>query len=129
MIVLLREREACELSPDCGIVTRCPPLRQAQAPTRDSSAGGVPKQEPECVRKHRGSENVITIKDWDALRPVHRANSGWKERGARLLAIPHGLEGVKNEWPYPAGAGRSRRDPPARTPLFAYVILATFALR
>src|SRR5215470_17604265 len=70
MIVLLREREACELSPDCGIVTRCPPLRQAQAPTRDSSAGGVPKQEPECVRKHRGSENVITIKDWDALRPV-----------------------------------------------------------
>jgi len=27
---------------------------------------------PQCVRKQRGSENVITIKDWDAFRSAPR---------------------------------------------------------
>jgi|SRR6516165_8245362 hypothetical protein len=40
---------------------------------RDLTPRVVLETKPECVRKQRGSENVITIKDWDALEPKCRS--------------------------------------------------------
>ena len=83
-----------------------------------SLRGWCSKRKPEYVRKQRGSESVTTIKDWDALHtpPGAPGQLRLEGAGARLLAIPDGLEGVKRMNGLTHKREATENRPPARAP-------------